>query len=705
MVTRESTQELLIPSPYTSGESAFQNAFSEPFSPSSIASGDLLNDIQQAAGAIFSGKTGFNNTETGYRLGIDPSDQLEKFYIGNTTAYLNWTGAALTIAGTLTASSINIPDTTTANSFHVDTSGNAWWGATTLGAALASVLNTGAATFTNISITGGSISGTTTVGIGNVNLAARGWTQTSVFSVTDADTVAWGAGVFTSADGTSYSIGAGNTGNMAAPTYVYLDVAVSTTAYQSTTTATTAVGAGKVLIAKAENGTGEATFQVFGGIGGQNIDASSIVANSITANELATSIIYTGAIVISTSGLIRSGQTDYDTGTGWWIGSSLGTAKLSIGNSAGNKLTWDGSALTIVGTIGATATVSAPLVKTYTANEALSAGDAVILGTSNLCPNFVVASGQYLSITDASQTGLDITGDISIEAWINVNTFGASNNEERVIVSKWNETANRSYIFTVTYQGHLRLIVSTDGTGLQASITDAEVASAVIASTGTWYHVAVTYRVGVREAIFYVNGVAQTTTYNAQNAASIFNSTAAFAIGGPTEAGGSGANTLYGCTTWDGQIDEVRIYNSVVSAAQIAANQLERVVTGAVGLWHLENVLTDSSGNGNTLTNNNSTTFQPAFFLMTGDVNGVWKGDADFAGFTNPFIGFSTAAYSSGQTAMVVIQGEATVLGLTQGKQYYLSNTAGGVSTSAGTNTRKVGIATSTTTMLVTNIW
>ena len=211
------------------------------------------------------------------------------------------------------------------------------------------VTEAGAVTASNITITGGSIEGTTTVGVANLNIANRGWIQTSVFSVSDADTVAWGAGTFTAADGTAYSISGGNTGNMAAKTYVYLDTAVSTTVYQTTTTATTAIGAGKVLIATAQNGTGEAVFSVLAGAGGQNIDASSIVANSITANELSTSIVYAGTIIIDTSGNIRSGQTAFNTGTGWFLGNDSGTAKLSIGNPAGNFVTWDGSNLVING--------------------------------------------------------------------------------------------------------------------------------------------------------------------------------------------------------------------------------------------------------------------------------------------------------------------------------------------------------------------
>jgi hypothetical protein len=47
----------------------------------------------------------------------------------------------------------------------------------------------------------------------------------------------------------------------------------------------------------------------------------------------------------------REGQTAYDDGTGFWLGIDSGTAKFSIGNSAGNKLTWNGTTLSIAGQI------------------------------------------------------------------------------------------------------------------------------------------------------------------------------------------------------------------------------------------------------------------------------------------------------------------------------------------------------------------
>src|SRR3990167_2893002 len=77
-------------------------------------------------------------------------------------------------------------------------------------------------------------------------------------------------------------------------------------------------------------------------------------------NDINTYQLYSSPIlqvrpeVIPKSGYLRSGQTNYDSGTGFWLGNDDGTAKFSIGNSAGNKLTWNGSTLAITGTITAT---------------------------------------------------------------------------------------------------------------------------------------------------------------------------------------------------------------------------------------------------------------------------------------------------------------------------------------------------------------
>jgi len=80
------------------------NSFSQGTSAKSLLAGELISSLEQQTGAVFSGKTAFDNTQIGYRLGID-TDGTIKFYIGDSSNYLNWTGSALNIAGALTATS------------------------------------------------------------------------------------------------------------------------------------------------------------------------------------------------------------------------------------------------------------------------------------------------------------------------------------------------------------------------------------------------------------------------------------------------------------------------------------------------------------------------------------------------------------------------------------------------------------------------
>ena len=129
------------------------------------------------------------------------------------------------------------------------------------------------------------------------DISIQGWVNDMVFSATDHNTVAWTSGTIRFKDGTAYSIGSGNTGNMSAITYIYLDIAVSTTALQTTTNSANAVGSGKLLVGVAQNVASgkDAIFQMFGGAGGVGVllTADNIASNSITANEIQTNTITT----------------------------------------------------------------------------------------------------------------------------------------------------------------------------------------------------------------------------------------------------------------------------------------------------------------------------------------------------------------------------------------------------------------------------
>lgn len=65
--------------------------------------------------------------------------------------------------------------------------------------------------------------------------------------------------------------------------------------------------------------------------------------------------ISSGEIAAVGSGdvILRAGQTDYDTGTGFWFGLKSGVSKFSVGNPLTNKITWDNTTLNVVGRISA----------------------------------------------------------------------------------------------------------------------------------------------------------------------------------------------------------------------------------------------------------------------------------------------------------------------------------------------------------------
>ena len=269
----------------------------------------------------------------------------------------------------------------------------------------------------------------TVLGAGS-EIGIQGWQFSGVFSASDSDTVAWTSGTVTLLDGTTYAILAGNTGDIVAVTYIYLDIAASTTVLQTTTTAANAVGTGKILLCTAKNvadATKLATFQSFGGAtatSGTFITASNIAALTITANEIAANTITAGkmsvsqlsaitadlgaitagTIVLPSGGYMRSGQTAYDTGTGFYLGNDGGTPKFSLGNSAGDKMTWNGTTLAIVGSLTATTgsiggfTISATTISST--GLTLTSGASASLAFGTVVPaSPTVGTGIYIDKT------------------------------------------------------------------------------------------------------------------------------------------------------------------------------------------------------------------------------------------------------------------------------------------------------------------
>lgn len=170
-------------------------------------------------------------------------------------------------------------------------------------------INTGNVQIDGAQLTPGSIPPAT------LDVSNWGWGQTCAFSSTDLDTVSWGAGTFTSANGLSYSISAGDTGNMSAKTYIYLDLNVSNTVYQTTTTPATAVGVGKVLIAVAQNAAVSATFMLS--------EATQIVGDNVIANSINASKLTAGSVAVDVYLAVGSGNAIFKAdATGIYLGNA-----------------------------------------------------------------------------------------------------------------------------------------------------------------------------------------------------------------------------------------------------------------------------------------------------------------------------------------------------------------------------------------------
>ena len=207
--------------------------------------------------------------------------------------------------------------------------------------------------------------------------------------------------------------------------------------------------------------------------------------------------------------------------------------------------------------------------------------------------NYALFDSANQSLTVADTVPLSITGDITIQLW--ANPTGAVGT--KVLVAKY-EAGQRSYTLNMTSTGKLEFGVSADsGASLQTTYD-----SASNMLNDGWHHYAAVSDTDASTMVFYVDGVATTTTIIGQDATSIYNGTACLAIGLRCD----GANF-----DWEGGIDDVRIYASTRTAAQVAADYNCRLTdeTGLTAHWNLDNSLLDETDNSADLTNNNSVTF------------------------------------------------------------------------------------------------
>lgn len=200
----------------------------------------------------------------------------------------------------------------------------------------------------------------------------------------------------------------------------------------------------------------------------------------------------------------------------------------------------------------------------------------------------------YAYHNDAS--AYDITGDLTIEAWVKPESLPTSGNTVAFAGKYDFDNNQRSYYLgyaNVAGTGKLRFVTSNACT----SFVEGDLAYTL--TTGTWYHIAASKSGST--VTFYVNG---TLVGTASVDAGQCNSNAKFAVGALI------ANSA--ALNFDGLIDDVRLWSVARSGVQISANMstaLTGAESGLAAYYKLDNLYTDATANGNTLTASGSPAF------------------------------------------------------------------------------------------------
>jgi hypothetical protein len=285
----------------------------------------------------------------------------------------------------------------------LETQETEYFGGNAIAADVPAVASGGAAqdiNISNVNINANNLAGPLPTSL--LDVSNWGWGQTCAFSSASATQVNWGSGVFTSASGVTYSISAGNTGVMSAKTYIYLDLNVSLTAYQTTTTSANSVGIGKVLVAVAKNDTTTATYNLS--------EATQIVGDNILANSINASKITTGQLIVGTN--VGLGTAQDSSGVTTIIGNTVTTGFVNaLSVTAGSVSADDVTAGTITGSTLQTATSGHRVVIDGSADNITfynSSGTATILlqgaGTTAGDTQVSIGGGLYLAADTAYNT-------------------------------------------------------------------------------------------------------------------------------------------------------------------------------------------------------------------------------------------------------------------------------------------------------------
>ena len=220
--------------------------------------------------------------------------------------------------------------------------------------------------------------------------------------------------------------------------------------------------------------------------------------------------------------------------------------------------------------------------------------------------------------TYAAGWHLDLIRDYTIEMWIRMSATPTAGQIFH-LASNYLGSGNKGYRFYLQNDAGTQRIKLGFHNGGAVNIEQVDWTP----SATTWYHLAVTRDMVSGDVKFYVDGVQQGTTQSGPTGVND-SSDQDFQIGRVMDPGAS--------HHFDGQIDEVRVWDDVRDVGEISNFRSEQIPRQAnlVGYWRLNDTYLDSSGNGYTLTPVGAVNFPagvaPPFTTFTADpdTDGWW---------------------------------------------------------------------------------
>lgn len=190
----------------------------------------------------------------------------------------------------------------------------------------------------------------------------------------------------------------------------------------------------------------------------------------------------------------------------------------------------------------------------------------------------------HVAIPDGVQTGLDISGDMTIGMWIKPTSVVTN----MPLVSKWNTSAKTQYILFIE-DGELGVHLNSSPSGYGYSTHRADHNQ----DADEWFHVGLVYKSASGTTELFANGQSLGVATSAPN--SISNTNAEFSIGGREDR----------VVPFTGNIDDVRIWSRALSGSEMnnlyASSTSFSNGSNLQGWWKFEGVLDDDSSNNNDL--------------------------------------------------------------------------------------------------------